>query len=161
MSTGHQDTQSNSDDSDDSQDATLVPCLLWTYKTSWNITSHFTGTVQTVGEHHTLHIHLDPPPKFVLWPHGFLQAATEESITNLAGECNNGLLGVGWYTLAYYTRHDTNAVSFDEFIAKKSDLPIITKITKCTLSIPTTKATLGCVVDSMTLHQHCCWHAGL
>jgi hypothetical protein len=43
-----------------------------------------------------------------------------------------GLLGDGWYILDYSGRC-ANIVGFDEFIAKKSSLPIVTGITKCTL----------------------------
>jgi hypothetical protein len=50
----------------------------------------------------------------------------------LDGGCDTGLLGEGWYILSY-TGRVANIVGFDEFITKKSGLPIFTGITKCTL----------------------------
>jgi hypothetical protein len=48
------------------------------------------------------------------------------------GGGDTSLLGDGWYILDYSRRY-MNIVGFDEFIAKKPGLPIVNRITKCTL----------------------------
>ena len=48
------------------------------------------------------------------------------------GGCDTGLLGAGWY-ITEYTGCYAIMVGFDEFIAKKSGLPIVIGITKYSL----------------------------
>jgi hypothetical protein len=56
------------------------------------------------------------------------------------GGCNTTLLGTGWYILEY-TGRSANIVGFNEFIARKTGLPIVAGITKVTL--PNRK---GCIL---------------
>jgi hypothetical protein len=72
----------------------------------------------------TLHVGLDPSRICSLTTH----LTTQESVAFLDGGCDIGLLGDGWYILGYSRRY-ANIVGFDEFFAKKSGLPIITRIT--------------------------------
>lgn len=76
----------------------------------------------------TLYVNIDPS-------HVRSLAARLSGNTYMAlldGGCDTGLLGEGWYILSYTGRF-ANIVGFDEFIAKKSGLPIVTGVTKCTL----------------------------
>jgi hypothetical protein len=65
----------------------------------------------------------------------------KEDIVALSdGGCDTTLLGAGWYILEY-TGRSANIVGFNEFVARKTGLPIVTGITKVTL--PNRK---GCIL---------------
>ena len=52
-----------------------------------------------------------------------------KSLVIINGGCDTGLLGTDWYVLEYMGQY-ANVVSFDEFIARKSSLPIVIAVTK-------------------------------
>jgi hypothetical protein len=60
------------------------------------------------------------------------QLAKMEAVALIDGGCDTTLLGTGWYILEY-TGEYANIVGFDEFVARKAGLPIVTGITKIEL----------------------------
>lgn len=56
----------------------------------------------------------------------------KESVALSDGGCDTTLLGEGWYITKCTGRY-ANIVGFDEFVAQKASLPIVTRITKVKL----------------------------
>ena len=56
----------------------------------------------------------------------------QELVVVADGGCDTGLLGTDWYVLEYTGQH-VNVVGFNEFIARKSSLPIVIAVTKLIL----------------------------
>ena len=75
--------------------------------------------------HHTVHVNVDPGHVRSLASH----LTPHKSIVVADGGCDTGLLSTDWYVLEYTNRY-ANVVGFDEFVARKSGLPIIITMTK-------------------------------
>ena len=75
--------------------------------------------------HCTVHVNVDPSCVHSLATH----LTPHKSIVVADGGCDTSLLGTNWYVLKYTNRY-ANVVGFDEFIARKSRLPIVVAMTK-------------------------------
>ena len=116
----------DTDSSGDSDTEQLVQ-LFKSYKASCN-SSHFIGMARTVIANRTVHVNMDPTKIRALTS----RLAYNDAIVIADGGCDTGLLGSGWYIHEYTGRY-ANVVGFDEFVAKKSGLPIVVGITKVAL----------------------------
>ena len=122
--------QEDSDTStDDECKETLqeVSWLLCSHKATRDATPFLGMTITTPNHptHRTVCVNVDPAQVRSLAS----RLSPCESIIVVDGGCDTGLLGADWYVLEY-TNHYANVVGFDQFIARKSGLPIIIAVTK-------------------------------
>jgi hypothetical protein len=97
------------------------------YKATRNV-NRFAGMMKTQVAPRDIHIRLDPTKVRAL----VSKLMKKESVAVSNGGCDTTLLGEDWY-IAEYTGRSANIVGFDEFVAWKAGLPIVTGITKVEL----------------------------
>ena len=112
---------------DDEETIREVSRLLRSHKATRDAVRFLGMTVTTPSppEHRTIHVNLDPGRVRSLAS----RLTPRESIVVADGGCDTGLLGTDWYVLEYTNRY-ANVVGFDEFVARKSGLPIVVAVTK-------------------------------
>ena len=86
------------------------------------------GMAKTGPATRTIHVNIDPSQVRSL----LSKLSKTDAVAVTDGGCDTGLLGAGWYITEYTGRY-AHMVGFDEFIAKKSGLPIVIGITKYSL----------------------------